>query len=152
MKKVSKSLESVLKFRRWQEDSAAQTLRDLASKKLTQENRLKQLTVYRDEYRTGYSAMLQEGATSDRMSEYRRMITTLDSAVRQETENMQQLLNHWQRGKEHWQRAHQQSEAIAEVRDRKRQQQDQRQQSLDQLMQDELSARSRAAFNPHSII
>lgn len=138
-RKTASRLTGVIRIRRLQEESAARTLHDLTSRKFLQERRLHQLQTYCDEYRSGYSKALDQGSSALALAEYRTIIQTLDSAIRQEQNNLQFLLEHWRQGRQRWQEAKTRAAVTTEIRDLHRQKQDHREQAIEQLGNDDLA-------------
>ena len=147
MKQNRKSLQSVLKYRRWQEDSAARDLRKLSQARRNQQRRLDQLQRYLDEYRTGYERAVGRGEAGYRLAEYRQMIHTLEVAIQREKLNMACIINNWQKGRQEWQTASQRSSTMKSICDREAHKADLHAEGLEQLTLDDLSSRSRSRYS-----
>lgn len=134
-------LQPLLELMRERSDEATRQLGRLIAEEQNARSRLEMLEQYRAEYAERLRTAVSEGLTVQIINNYREFLERIDSAIEQQSEQVQRSQHNTQRGKQHWQQQNTRMKAIdtlsvrhdARIRD-----QDNKQ---EQKLLDEFSAR-----------
>ncbi len=138
--KSHRGLQPVATIAKAHEQNAARQMGDMLRQVEAQQNQLKTLMSYRDDYIENFSSAGRAGLSAVQMQDYQVFIHRLDTAIVQQQEQVVQSRQECEQSRAYWQSKHNHSEMINKVVETRNQQEIQSKNSHEQREQDDRSA------------
>lgn len=130
-------LQPLVDYTQDQTDEAAKRLALLKARWQGAEDKLQQLTQYREEYQGRLAQASQGGISVTALMDYRSFLAKLDGAVEQQKEEVARCQADWERGKEEWVAQRRKLKAYQTLEQRHKAREDRREAKQEQREQDE---------------
>lgn len=132
MANKSHPLQAAAQVAQSREDEAVKLLAESQQRLVEQQNRLRQLLLFRSEYATQFQNEGGGGISARRFQDYATFLNSLDQGIAQSRQQLEWLQQELQRKQQDWVRMHAKTRALGEVMERDRKvrlrQEDQREQ------------------------
>lgn len=122
-------------------DAAARNLHILKVKWQEEEEKLRQLTVYLEDYRARLLHATKLGMQINSLKDFHSFLGKLETAIRHQTEEVARCQGRWEAGRCEWQERQRKFKAFDTLSQRHKRSEHKREAKLEQREQDELSGR-----------
>ncbi|MCM5703713.1 flagellar export protein FliJ [Larsenimonas salina] len=142
----SSALDTLIDLATNNRDSAAQHLGKLRQTKQSSQEQLDTLLQYRDEYRQKLDDAMKRGMSMNELQNYQRFIASLDQAIAQQEnalENCDQRVN---QGVKHWQQQQQRLNSFDALATRRNEERELVAKKYEQRLSDEFASRAVSSF------
>lgn len=134
-------LQPLLELAQNHTDAAARNLGKLKLAWQQSEEKLAQLKAYQDDYRARLIATTKLGMRATALKDYHLFLAKLETAIRQQMEEVARCARRWEDGKMEWQAKQRKMKAFDTLSQRHHRAEIKRENKLEQREQDELSGR-----------
>lgn len=122
-------------------DAAARDLHALKVRWQEAEEKLRQLTAYREDYRARLLQTTKLGMQVNALRDFQLFLGKIEVAIRQQTEEVERCKKRWEDGRHEWQAKQRKLKAFDTLSQRHLSSERKREDKLEQREQDELSGR-----------
>lgn len=143
MNKRSRRFQPIQRLAKHSEDQAAQELGKAQQYLSDQEQRLQELTAYRDEYAQQFHITGQAGLDGRQLQSYQSFLNQLNSAIEQQKQQIFQAQEQCNSRRHDWRQQHTHTEVLESAVKRIKAQEQNVERRLEQRNSDETSARRR---------
>ncbi|MFO7602362.1 MAG: flagellar export protein FliJ [Gammaproteobacteria bacterium] len=143
MNKRSKRFQPIQRLARHSEDQAAQRLGKAQQQLSAQEQRLRELTAYRDEYAQQFHLNGQAGLDGRQLQSYQSFLNQLNAAIEQQKQQILQAQEQRDARRTDWHQQHTHSEVLASAVKRIKTQEQHSERRQEQRNADEQALRRR---------
>jgi flagellar FliJ protein len=141
MAKKPHPLRAAVQVAQSREDQAAKALAESQQRLIEQQNRLRQLLLFRGEYANQFQSEGSSGISARRFQDYATFLNSLDQGITQSQQQLEQLQRELQRKRQDWVQTHAKTKALEEVVERDRKVQSRQEDKREQRDSDERNLR-----------
>lgn len=141
MAKKSHPLQAAARVAQSREDEAVKLLAESQQRVVEQQNRLRQLLLFRGEYATQFQSEGSGGISARRFQDYATFLNSLDQGITQSRQQLERLQHELQRKRQDWVQMHAKTKALEEVMERDRKVQSRQEDKREQRDSDERNLR-----------
>ena len=147
MNKRSRRFHPIQRLARHSEEQAAQQLGKAQKELSDQEQRLRELTTYRDEYAQQFHLTGQGGLDGRQLQSYQSFLNQLNFAIEQQKQQILQAQEHCDERRQDWRQQHTHTEVLDSAVKRIKVQEQRTEQRQEQRQNDEQAMRRRNYSN-----
>lgn len=141
MANKSHPLRAAAQVAQSREDEAVKSLAESQQRLVDQQNRMRQLLLFRGEYATQFQNEGSGGISARRFQDYATFLNSLDQGITQSRQQLERLQQELQRKRQDWAQRHAKTKALEEVMERDRKVQLRREDQREQRDSDEHNLR-----------
>lgn len=140
---MSHALDTLIDLATEQRDAAALALGQLRGRLAQSESQFDSLIAYREEYRQRLETAMADGVSMARLNNYQRFLASLDQAIRQQEQAVENSREQVSDGQTHWQDRHRRLKSFDTLATRQQAVADRAETRREQQLNDEAAGRMR---------